>query len=62
MNTSVRHILKATGAIELPSGRLIAYYDFDTKVLHIDGHVREFYPSGVRQAMDLVAEHFDEAN
>lgn len=57
--TEARHVMHQNGAIRLPHGKLIGFYDRQTGMLLIDGKQDGMYAADEETAMDLVAKHYE---
>jgi hypothetical protein len=44
------------GAVRNAAGKLVAFYDFEARVLYVNGIVQEFRNVDMEQAMEIVGE------
>ena len=54
---NAKHIAYANGTIRNAAGQLVAFYDADDKVVHIDGIARGLFAADIEAAMELVGQH-----
>jgi len=54
---NAKQIAYANGTIRNAAGKLVAFYDADAEVLHIDGFVQTFHAIDIEHAMDIVGQH-----
>lgn len=53
----IKQIAHANGAIRNVNGQLIAFYDAEAKLLHINGRPAALRANDIAEAMELVGEH-----
>jgi hypothetical protein len=56
LDLSPIHLCYANGAIRNNAGKLVAFYDYERGILHINGFVEEFRVADMEMAMDIVGE------
>jgi len=54
--TPTIHTATTNGAIRNSVGKLVAFYDADSKTLHIDGIAQEFHATNIVEAMEICGE------
>lgn len=54
---NAKHIAYANGAIRNAAGQLIAFYDADNKIVHINGVAQGLFAADIEAALELVGQY-----